>query len=164
VAPQLLKLAHLCMRACHCSAETRGHFEQQLRAIVRGTKTLDAVLAEDGTRYKTAFEAATAQSQVRFSSSSAAPLQPLQRRAPQVRMHVGSYACMAATVRRVHQLRGGAPQQPCMYVDPHACALVMLCVHQLRAALSPQPTLVAFSPYNAARCVAAAALRVLCRC
>lgn len=52
-----------------CSAETRGQFEQQLRAIVRGNKTLASVLTEDGERYKGAFEAATAQSQVRLSLS-----------------------------------------------------------------------------------------------
>lgn len=47
-----------------CSAETRGQFEQQLKSIVRGTKSLDAVLNEDGGRYKAAFESATGQSQV----------------------------------------------------------------------------------------------------
>lgn len=51
-----------------CSAETRGEFEKQLKRIVQGTKTLDAVLTEDGERYKAAFEAATGQSQVRPSS------------------------------------------------------------------------------------------------
>eukprot|EP00892_Ulva_mutabilis_P010500 jgi/Ulvmu1/7822/UM004_0051.1 len=45
-------------------AETRGHFEEQLKSIVRGTKSLDAVLNEDGHRYKNAFESATAQSQL----------------------------------------------------------------------------------------------------
>lgn len=49
----------------HCSAETRGQFEQQLKSIVRGTKSLDAVLNEDGDRYRAAFESATGQSQVR---------------------------------------------------------------------------------------------------
>jgi hypothetical protein len=49
-----------------CSAETRGQFEQQLKSIVRGTKTLDAVLAEDVQKYKDAFESAVGQSHVRY--------------------------------------------------------------------------------------------------
>jgi hypothetical protein len=51
-----------------CSAETRGKFERQLTCIVRGTKTLDTVMLEDGHRYKTAFESALAQSHVRIVS------------------------------------------------------------------------------------------------
>jgi hypothetical protein len=52
---------------CTCSAETRGQFERQLKSIVRGTKTLEAVLQEDGLKYKAAFEAAVGQSHVRLS-------------------------------------------------------------------------------------------------
>ena len=40
--------------------------ERQLKDIVRGTKTLAAVLQEDGQKYKAAFEAAVEQSHVRL--------------------------------------------------------------------------------------------------
>lgn len=61
--------AHALMRASGCSAETRGEFERQLKAIVDGDKTLQQVLTEDGAKYKQAFESAVQQANVRFVKS-----------------------------------------------------------------------------------------------